>query len=295
VRLQALSGDRPRNVTRVPRTAALGLVLAVLGLFSVCVTSYVPTEAATLGAGMHRTATTSAATSPDGPKGHWQLVFSDHFTGTTLDTANWSTCYYFGCTNEGNNELEWYQPSQVKVGNGTVSLTVVPDATHGKRYVSGMLSSHGKFSFRYGYAQIVAKLPVGKGLWSAFWMQPEKGGWPPEIDILENWAQSHNVSLYVHYNATNQYDSANVLVPTASSAFHTYGVDWEPGTINWYVDGFLVAHLSVSITQPEYLIADLAVNGRFPPNSADRFPQSLVIRSIRVWQHPTQINAQTTH
>ena len=37
----------------------------------------------------------------------------------------------------------------------------------------------------------------------------------------------------------------------------------------------------MSITQPEYLIADLAVNGRFPPNSSVRFPQSLVIRSIK--------------
>ena len=130
-------------------------------------------------------------------------MFSDHFTGSTLDTANWSTCYYFGCTDRGNNELEWYQASQVTVHDGTVSLTVVPEQTDGKKYVSGMLSSYGKFSFRYGYAQIVAKLPVGQGLWSAFWIEPENGTWPPEVDILENWAQSHSVSLYVHYGAAD--------------------------------------------------------------------------------------------
>ena len=84
-------------------------------------------------------------------------------------------------------------------------------------------------------------------------------------------------------------------MPTASSAFHTYGVDWEPGSINWYVDGFRVAHLALSITQPEYLIADLAVNGRLPPNSSVRFPQSLVISSIKVWQHPAQTSAHATH
>ena len=43
-------------------------------------------------------------------------------------------------------------------------------------------------------------------------------------------------------------------------------------TIEWYVDGFLVSRLSVSITQPEYLIADLAVNGKLPPNSAVPVP-----------------------
>ena len=121
------------------------------------------TEAATLRAGTPTATADQGRHLPDGPKGRWQLVFSDHFTGTTLDTANWSTCYRWGCTDEGNDELEWYQASQVTVRNSTVSLTVVPRQTDGKQYVSGMLSSYGKFSYRYGYAQIVAKLPVGAG------------------------------------------------------------------------------------------------------------------------------------
>jgi beta-glucanase (GH16 family) len=272
-------------VKRVSRAAALALVPAVFGLCSVSATSSAPTEAATLRARTSATAANST-TNPDGPKGRWRLVFSDRFTGTTLNRANWSTCYFWGCTDSGNNELEWYRASQVIVHNGTVSLTVVPERTKGKDYASGMLSSYGKFSFQYGYAQIVAKLPVGRGLWSAFWFEPESGTWPPEVDILENWAQSHSVSFYVHFGAANHYDTSNFYVSTASSAFHTYGVDWEPGSIAWYVDGFLVSHLALSITQPEYLIANLAVNGNLPPNSAVRFPQSLVIRSIKVWQHP---------
>jgi beta-glucanase (GH16 family) len=274
-------------VIRFPRAAALALVPAVLGLFSVCATSSAPTEAATLRVGAPTITTARAADLPDGPHGRWQLVFSDHFTGSTLDTANWSICYYFGCTDRGNNELEWYEASQVTVHDNTVSLTVVPEQINGRQYVSGMLSSYGKFSYLYGYAQIVAKLPVGQGLWSSFWFEPANGTWPPEVDILENWAQSHSVSFYVHFGAANTYDTSNFYVPTASSAFHTYGVDWEPGSIAWYVDGFLVTRLAVSIAQPEYLIADLAVNGKLPPNSAVRFPQSLVIRSIKVWQHPS--------
>ncbi len=282
-------------MTRVRRSTALALVSAVVGVLSVCTANSTPTEAATLRMGTSRITTASAADVPDGPQGHWQLVFYDHFTGTTLDDANWSTCYRFGCTDSGNNELEWYQASQVRVHDGTVSLTVVPKQTRGRKYVSGMLSSYDKFSFRYGYAQIVAKLPIGQGLWSAFWTEPENGTWPPEIDILENWAQSHCLSLYVHYGSANAWDSANMFVPTASSAFHTYGVNWEPGSISWYVDGFLVTRLAVSITQPEYLIADLAVNGKLPPNSAVHFPQSLVIRSIKVWQHPAQPGGEVTY
>lgn len=290
--------DRISFVTRVPQAVAVALVLVVLGSSAACAKSSSRSSTTTVTA----TTTTSIPSPtlprtdvPDGPGGVWRLVFSDHFTGTALDSAKWSTCYYWGCSNAGNNELEWYEASQVTVRDGTVSLTVVPQRLNGKKYVSGILSSHGKFSFRYGYAQVVAKLPRGQGLWSSFWTEPESGAWPPEIDIMENWAQSDSVNLFVHYGAANKFHSSTVYLPTASTAFHTYGVDWEPGSLTWYVDGFLWAHFAISITQPEYLIANLAVNGKLPPNSDVRFPQSLVIRSIAVWQHPSQVVATTTH
>ncbi len=222
--------------------------------------------------------------SPDGPRGDWQHVFSDHFTGTALDPDHWSTCYYWDCTNRAQDELEWYEPSQATVDGGTLSLTAVPGQTHGKQYVSGMISSYGKFSFTYGYAQIVAELPRGRGLWPAFWTLPEAGGWPPEIDIMENWAQTDTIDLFVHYGRTGL-ETASASVPTASGAFHTYGVDWEPGSISWYIDGTVRARFAVSITSPEYLLASLAVAGDPAPDASTRFPQSLKIRSIDVWQH----------
>ena len=286
--------NRYDDVTRIRRSAALGLVLVVLGSCAACATTTAPSTTSTT----TKTTTTAPSTTPPnsnvpyGPGGSWRLVFSDHFTGRSLNTADWSTCYFFGCTNRGNKELEWYRASQVAVHNGSATLTIVPKKIEGKEFASGMLSSWGKFSFQYGYAQIVAKLPVGRGLWSAFWTEPENGTWPPEIDVMENLGQSDGVELYLHYDAANHYRTSTVVLPTATSAFHTYGVDWEPGSVTWYVDGFLWARFDVSITQPEYLIADLAVNGKFPPNSAVHFPQSLVIRSIQVWQHPTRIRVQ---
>jgi beta-glucanase (GH16 family) len=214
-------------------------------------------------------------------------VFADHFNGTTLNQAKWSTCQFsdtVGCTNPENNELEWYQSSQVKVHDGTVSLTVIPKKSHGKQFISGIISSHGKFSFEYGYVQIVAKLPKGMGLWSAFWTAPENGTWPPEIDILENWAQSPNVNLYIHFGDQNHFRAAGVAVPSYDTTFHVYGVNWTPRSISWYVDGKLTVRFNIRFPIRQYLIADLAVNGRFPPNGTDRYPQSFVIRSIEVWE-----------
>jgi beta-glucanase (GH16 family) len=230
--------------------------------------------------------------SPDGPGGDWQPVFSDHFAGTVLDVTHWSTCYYWDCTNQSQPELEWYEASQVSVDNGTLSLTATPGQTHGKQYISGMVSSYGKFSFTYGYMQVVAMLPSGQGLWSAFWTLPESGGWPPEIDVMENWAQTETVHVFLH-GAQSASEQDSLLVPTLSDRFHTYGVDWEPGSISWYVDGTLQAHFAISITAPEYLLANLAVASNPAPDSAVRFPQSLQIRSIDVWQHPRAAGSHT--
>jgi len=56
-------------------------------------------------------------------------------------------------------------------------------------YLSGVITSYDSFRFRYGRVEMRAKMPAGKGLWSAFWLlnayyhqdQPED----PEIDIIE--------------------------------------------------------------------------------------------------------------
>ncbi len=42
-----------------------------------------------------------------------------------------------------------------------------------------MLTTHKSFSFTYGYVEIDARIPSGKGIWPAFWLLPAGGGWPP--------------------------------------------------------------------------------------------------------------------
>ena len=268
-------------MTRKPGRLALAAAIVALSLFS----AYAAFNVSSGAPGRVAVPRTSTMNSPYGPGGEWKRVFSDHFTGNSLDASHWSTCYYWDCTNRAQPESEWYEASQVTVDNGTLSLTAMPELTHGKQYVSGMVSSYGKFSFTYGYAQIVAKLPSGRNMWSAFWTLPAAGGWPPEIDAMENWAQKDAVDLFVHYGQSGRVE-ASVAVPTYSKEFHTYGVDWEPGSISWYVDGTLRAHFAVSITTPQYLLASLAVAWDPGSKTTVVFPQSLKIRSIEVWQHP---------
>jgi beta-glucanase (GH16 family) len=278
-------------MTRNPLRLALASAVVALSLFG-AFAAFNTGSGAPRGVAVAHPGTTGSPDGPDGPGGDWQPVFSDHFLGTILDVTHWSTCYYWDCTNRSQPELEWYEASQVSVDNGTLSLTATPGQTHGTQYMSGMISSYGKFSFTYGYAQVVAMLPSGQGLWSTFWTLPEAGGWPPEIDIMENWAQTETIHVFLH-DAQSASKQDSMLVPTLSDRFHTYGVDWEPGSISWYVDGTLQAHFAISITSPEYLLANLAVASNPGPDRAVRFPQSLQIRSIEVWQHPQAADSHT--
>ena len=142
----------------------------------------------------------SASALPTPPSGkEWAAGFSDEFNSTSLNTTNWSTCYhwysvdYQGCTNAGNNEKQWYMPSQVSVGNGVARLSAekrtVTGWNNGEQqynYVSGMLTTGGeqwqqtaKKTMLYGYSEARIKVSAGQGLWTAFWMLSADYEWPP--------------------------------------------------------------------------------------------------------------------
>lgn len=53
------------------------------------------------------------------------------------------------------------------------------------RYGVGQITTAQTWSQAYGYFEIEARMPRGKGRWPAFWMTFAGRGWPPEIDVVE--------------------------------------------------------------------------------------------------------------
>ena len=52
-----------------------------------------------------------------------------------------------------------------------------------------MISTDQSWAQTYGYFEVVAQVPAGKGHWSAFWLTAAGIGWPPEIDIFEAYGK----------------------------------------------------------------------------------------------------------
>jgi beta-glucanase (GH16 family) len=245
------------------------------------------------------TARTPAAAGP------WRLVFADDFGGTSLNTSRWATCYDWnlsGCTNAGNHELEWYQPSQVSVADGTLNLQAQRTPTQGSdgksyAWTSGMVTTgrdswngEPRQTFQHGYFAASIRIPQQSGMFPAFWLLPSEHDVPQEIDIAEFSGTTQAVQNTLHWQRPDgspdqrQHWFGPVDFP---AGFHVFAVDWEPNSVTWYVDG--VARWQITDpaeipTLPMELIINMAVGyPHMPPASVNG--AQMQVQWVRVWQH----------
>jgi beta-glucanase (GH16 family) len=243
-------------------------------------------------------------TGPSPEKG--ELLFRDDFTGTSLNSDRWSPCYWWatrGCTNLSNNELEWYVPEQVKVADGRLRLEARArqvTGIEGRRfdYVSGLISNlsprRDLFSFQYGYVESRVRVPVGQGLWPALWMLPTTRASLPEVDIMEIVGEEPDVvAMHTHWleDGKERQHGHRYRGPDFSAGWHTFGLQWEPDALTWYVDGearWRVTRAEQVPNEPMYLVANLAVGGNFTraPNRDTELPASFEVDYIKVWGPP---------
>jgi len=243
--------------------------------------------------------------------GDWKLVWADEFEGKKLDSNRWTTCYWWadsGCTIISNHELEWYQPRNVSIQDGNLVLEARKEQVEGPDgkmfpYTSGMVSSGRatsemgelpRYSFQYGYVEMRAKIPAGRGIWPAFWLLPITHESRPEIDIMEILGhEPGNIKFNYHYIDAdgNKADTGSEWAgPDFSQDWHTFGVDWAPDQITWYVDGVkryeMTDAASIS-SEPMYILLNLAVGGDWPgsPDGNTVFPSQYLIDYVRVYQH----------
>ena len=266
----------------------------------------------------------SQAFAPNIPSG--TLVWSDEFANSTTANAQPNSSYWTYDTGTnccGNNELETYcawgsttgpcnpaSPNAYVGTDGYLHIVAQQPTSGVATYTSARLKTQGLFSFQYGRIEARLMLPESQGMWPAFWMLGNNittVSWPAcgELDLMEHidgsnppingsgpgydWVQSsiHGTSL----NGGTPYTASGF----SAAAWHTYGMIWTKGQIQYYVDSPSNIYETFAPTTqagtwpfdqgPEFVILNLAVGGDWPgsPNGTTVFPSQMVVDYVRVY------------
>lgn len=253
--------------------------------------------------------------------------FAEEFTGSAVDPRRWVFGFYDPRRDKptiakrnlwGNAELQvYFDPSFLglgidpfRVGGGALTIQAAPLSADAKaavqraiaqeqpkirdgalrnvRYSSGLISTRGRFAQTYGYFEMKARWSGGKGLWPAFWMLPENGKWPPEIDILEAHGDKPRIAYHSVHSTVQKAVTKTGAISGTGQDYHLYGVLWTRQSLDYYIDGVKTVSLPTpsDMHQPMYLLANLAVGGRWPgnPDAATKLPATMQIDYIRAWK-----------
>lgn len=230
---------------------------------------------------------------------HWKMVFDCEFDSRS-DLKKWNVVTR---SENANNELQAYVANACTVHDGCLYIQAQKqDGTykvdkHDKvlHYTSGLLDTKHRFAVKYGRFDIAFKVPAGKGLWPAFWLLPETGKWPPEIDWMEILGDKPNI-LYTtnhfgaHLDGKHPQHGPKVYEaqPDYSQEFHKLTGVWNENEITCYIDGkkTSVSHDGVP-HEKMYMILNLAVGGDWPgaPDAETPFPSNMMVDYVRVYKH----------
>lgn len=240
---------------------------------------------------------------------NYNLVFTDEFQGDSLDSSKWNTALTWGPDLVVYNQLQYYVDTQNTPDFGyspfsldgeflTITASETPEslrsAANEQAWLSGALTTAGKFDFTYGYAEASVELQAGRGLWPAFWMlSTDFDNLKPELFVMEYDGSKPN-SLFHNYNYTDS--DGNLRSPgqwEVSSAafadgFQKVGVAWSPEELLFYINDiprYRIVGENVS-SQNMYLILSLAVGGIWPgaPDGTTPSPNSIRVDYVRVYQ-----------
>jgi beta-glucanase (GH16 family) len=229
-------------------------------------------------------------------------TFRDEFGGRSLNEAKWNTVMdfpgraggHYHNTSYGSYALD----ENVVLKGGQLNLIANDEPVTGTdpvgefEYSEGFISSHDKFFQRYGYWEICAKFPAGKGLWPAFWLVPQDRSWPPEIDVAEWFGSIEGMhsGLATGNWPDVRWDSHWSYGDAPTSGWHTYSVLWEPDRLVFFTDGSPTYEVTGEVVPDKdmYVILNSGTwapaDRGGPPDETTVFPNAFEVDYVRVYQ-----------
>ena len=264
----------------------------------------------------------AAAASPSFVPAGYKLVFGDEFDDADVGRINegatggkpgapaWRSRYRQDRFTVINQEKQIYMDPAFKgkadhalgvqpfsIANGVLTISAeradpaaVSPFILNFKYTSGCITSELTHWQTYGYFEMRAKLPVGRGFWPAFWLLPKAEHWPPEIDIFEGaGTRPGAVHLGVLSAKDKVADKWIEDVIAVGDGFHVYGLEWTRETLAWFLDGKPVWQQPNAIHEDMYILANLALGSRDPkfipdPDDTTPFPGQFQIDYIRAYR-----------
>ena len=234
--------------------------------------------------------------------GDYILVWSDEFNGSELNKNIWNI--EVNNSGGGNNELQYYtaRPENVSIGidpetgESCLILTAKKEDYINRFCTSGRVNTKNNLTFKYGLIEARIKIPyTANGLWPAFWMMGNSGGWPScgEIDIMEmgsaggihNGTQDRYFNGAIHYGLSWQnhmsYAKSAVNSYPIQGRYHTFRLYWTPENLTMYLDKDAYPNVQPYFTRtihasentgnqgyyfhkPNFILFNLAIGGNFP-------------------------------
>lgn len=232
-------------------------------------------------------------------------AWSDEFDGAAgarPDSRKWT--YDIGNNNGwGNNELQTYTTEARNAHlDGKGHLIIRAESTSAG-HTSARIKTRGLLTAQYGRLEARLLVPVGQGLWPAFWMLGTTfngANWPQcgEIDIMEHVGRDpFRLHSAVHGPG---YSGGRGITASArvsgggkvADEFHVVAVQWEPRSLAFSIDGAVYHRVTPEslpsgapwvFDQPFFVLLNVAVGGDFPgpPDETTTFPQELVVDYVR--------------
>jgi beta-glucanase (GH16 family) len=217
------------------------------------------------------------------PAPEYVLVWQDEFEGPAgqlPDPAKWR---FDTGTDWGNRQLEWDTDRAENVsldGAGSLAITAREEEYAGQSYTSGRIKTKGLFAQTCGRFEARIRLPVGQGLWPAFWLlgaDIDDVHWPNcgEIDIMEYLGHEPRV-LHGTIHGPGHFGGSAITGRHElgqggfNLGFHDFAIEWTIESITWFVDGFafhqatpadLPAGAVWVYDHPFFIILNVAVGG----------------------------------
>lgn len=164
----------------------------------------------------------------------------EEFESETMQKADgWSNGYMFDCTWRADN---------VNFSDGVMKLTIGSDGDNASPKWSGGEYRTKEF-FHYGMYEVSMKPIKNTGVVSSFFTYTGPSDSNPwdEIDIEFLGKDTTKVQFNYFTNGVGDHEYVYDLGFDASEEFHTYGFEWLPDSITWYVDGKAVHKASENI------------------------------------------------